>query len=250
MQEQLDLDISNFRGVTIVGDVHGNIESFRKVIRTSMKKKFFIIALGDLIDHGDDSLPVMTEMGSLLLKDRGISIKGNHEFKFQKYLNQLEEGEVKVRLRGGVQKTLKELDALSPEEKESRHKALRWTLDQFPLILNLQNLIIAHAAIDKAYWEEQTINKKVRQAALYGELDRSASYHHPIRIYNWVKYIPNGKTVIVGHACRSELEPIIEENEQGGTAIFLDGGSSKGGSLFSMDFKFDEKWTSIGWKMN
>ena len=80
---------------------------------------------------------------------------------------------------------------------------------------------------------------------MYGETDKTKPFierfgqMYPHRSYAWTGAIPKGKTVIVGHD-RSPFqeEPafdsninniIISENPQGGTVVFTDTGSGKGG---------------------
>ena len=189
-------------------------------------------------------------MGNLISKDRGLSLRGNHENKFQKYLRQLADGDVQVKLKGGVLQTLAELESMTKEKRQSTLTMMEWVFEQCPLVFCSHNLTATHAALEPSFWEDKRMTKAVRNAAMYGQLKREQG-EFPQRIYEWVNNIPAGEIVVVGHQVRSTEEPLIEQNDQGGKAIFLDGGSSKGGNLFSMDFILeDDRYVPAGWKMN
>ena len=61
---------------------------------------------------------------------------------------------------------------------------------------------------------------------MYGETSGVFNNGYPERLYNWVEKIPPRHTVVVGHAVLSVDEPVTKTGA-GGSAIFLDTGSSK-----------------------
>jgi protein phosphatase len=61
---------------------------------------------------------------------------------------------------------------------------------------------------------------------------------YPVRVLDWVDYIPAGLTVYCGHDNRSiDGRPHIAEGKRGGRAVFLDTGAGKGGHLSWIDLK-------------
>ena len=81
---------------------------------------------------------------------------------------------------------------------------------------------------------------------MFGETTGQFVDGYPERIYNWVDRIPPRKTVVVGHDVRQTNEPLVVKGTEGGTAVFLDTGSSKdtidkpGGHLSWMDLSIDD----------
>ena len=98
------------------------------------------------------------------------------------------------------------------------------------------NTLFTHAAATVGLWTNTSHrpNGEHGQLAYFGQVDREAPTRadgYPNRVYGWIDDIPSGKTVVVGHDIRSTSEPLVVENSNGGRAIFLDTGSSKGGKL-------------------
>ena len=62
---------------------------------------------------------------------------------------------------------------------------------------------------------------------MYGETSGVFKNGYPERLYNWVDRIPPRHRVVVGHAVLSVDAPVEKKGDEGGSAIFLDTGSSK-----------------------
>jgi predicted MPP superfamily phosphohydrolase len=74
--------ISDVRVVYTVGDLHGDYESFKKVLKEfeRSEKGSLLLFLGDYADRGIKGVEIITELNGLL-EDRKdiIALKGNHE---------------------------------------------------------------------------------------------------------------------------------------------------------------------------
>lgn len=74
--------IGDVRVVYIVGDLHGDLESFKKILEEFERsgKGSLLLFLGDYADRGIKGVEIITELNSLL-EDRKdlVALKGNHE---------------------------------------------------------------------------------------------------------------------------------------------------------------------------
>ena len=75
------LDPKNFERLLVVGDLHGDFESFEKVCQYFDPSKDLLIFLGDYADRGPKGVEVVEGVDKLLKKYEGrvIALKGNHE---------------------------------------------------------------------------------------------------------------------------------------------------------------------------
>lgn len=70
------------RYVYVAGDLHGDYDSFREIMRIHNKpvKDSLLLFLGDYADRGSQGVEIITELNSLLDKrDEIVALKGNHE---------------------------------------------------------------------------------------------------------------------------------------------------------------------------
>ncbi len=75
-----DLDPSD--EIIVIGDLHGNLESFAKIIEIINKHEpKFVVSLGDIVDRGPCQLECLITMLSLkiLYPKECFIIRGNHE---------------------------------------------------------------------------------------------------------------------------------------------------------------------------
>ncbi len=73
---------SSNRYVYVAGDLHGDYDSFSKIMRMHNKpaKDSMLLFLGDYADRGPQGVEIITELNSLLHKrDDVVALKGNHE---------------------------------------------------------------------------------------------------------------------------------------------------------------------------
>lgn len=238
----------NFNGISVSGDVHGCILSLRQAIKWAYMRNNFIVLLGDIIDYGYDSLECIHEVYQMIISGNGVCVLGNHEVKFQKWLQQYKENDIKVKLSPGNKITINSYHNLSEDEKLILE-------NRFNTIMNLSRnhwifgkSLFTHGAATKEMWNNylSRLSGKNKSYALYGEISRDIPKKddgYPNRIYTWVDDIPENHYVFVGHDIRDINKPLIHINEQNGKAVFMDCGSGKGGSLFSADLIYNENDT-------
>ena len=77
--------------IIIVGDIHGCIEELNELMhKINLQPSDALYFIGDLIDRGPDSVAVVKKCYSLSLEYNVKLILGNHEEKFLRYLQHLE----------------------------------------------------------------------------------------------------------------------------------------------------------------
>ncbi len=73
--------------IFVIGDIHGELEKLKKLIRILQYKKCTsLIFVGDYIDKGDFSKDVIIYLLELSKEIKCIFIKGNHDYMFLKAL--------------------------------------------------------------------------------------------------------------------------------------------------------------------
>lgn len=233
--------ISDFDGVIVVGDIHGNWPEFEIVLERAKNENLFLVSLGDVMDYGFDNIKCFNELNHLIRTGRAKMLIGNHEFKLFKYINQSRESNVRIRRQGGILTTIENMDKLTPSELTQFEDNYLETYDNSSFVMKCGDYYFAHGALDPRFWDQHKFAKATRSMAMFGQVDNKATPRedgYPVRRYDWVNSIPAGKTVIVGHDIRSKSAPLTQQGNLGGTAIFLDTGSSKGGQLSSIKLTF------------
>ena len=73
--------LSEIDQIIIVGDLHGDYESFRRVRNLFNPKQDYVIFLGDYADRGPKGIEVIEGIKELVKKypAKVIALKGNHE---------------------------------------------------------------------------------------------------------------------------------------------------------------------------
>ncbi|MBX5472714.1 MAG: metallophosphoesterase [Acetobacteraceae bacterium] len=214
----------------IVGDVHSDYAGFARAAETDR----FLIQLGDLTDHGPDSLGVLRLMFRLIEERRGMFLLGNHDLKLAQALS----GRA-VKISPELERTLAALDA------ETARRAV-FEIARAPAWLRWKNAVFVHAAFHTAMLDAppELPNpvasgrvSKVLGRALYAEPTGNIRPDgFPERSLRWVDRIPAGITVYCGHDRLSRNgRPFIKNGRAGGTAVFLDTGAGKGGHLAWID---------------
>jgi hypothetical protein len=232
-----------YHGVTVVADIHGMINPLRNAVSWARGRNHFLLLLGDLIDYGIDTLEVVEEVYQLVTRGEAEVLMGNHERKIFKYLTQIEQkGSSHVKLSEGNRVTINRIECLSKFDHE------RW-VSRFKALVNMMrnhrvanNFIFAHGAVLPEMWNMtgSRLPNEFESVTLFGEVDESQkrSDGFPNRVYNWVDLLKPNQTAIVGHDIRSDFKPLVQDNANGGQAIFLDTGCGKGGHLSTLDIRF------------
>lgn len=235
---QADLAARGFRGLRIVGDVHGDASAFEHAVAGAEAERLFVLQLGDLTDHGPDSPAVLRQMFGLLDAGAGRFLLGNHDHKLRRALT----GQ-RVRMTAeGLGRTLAQL-AEAPDGAALKARAIA-EIAAAPAWLRLGTSLFVHAG-----WHPRMLREAsppdagarkpdpVLSRALFGQVTgRMMADGFPERLHDWVDRIPAGFTLYCGHERRStDGRPYVQPGEAGGRAIFLDTGAGKGGHLSWID---------------
>lgn len=239
VDNSLDYLSSRYKGITVIGDVHGMYQSLLTTVEWAKDRNHFVLSLGDIIDYGHGSLETADEVYRMVMRGSGKMIIGNHERKIARWIDQNDRGRSMMRLSDGNRVTTQALHKAGSVVRDRWCSRFRGLVNQSTMSLTIGDFTFTHAAAHPSIWTgEEVDSRTVENFSLFGEYEPNIDGEKPQRTYNWVSNIPKGKTVIVGHDTRSTLRPVIETNEQGGQAIFLDTGSGKGGTLSSVDLRF------------
>lgn len=233
----------HYNGVMAIGDVHGMSESLKSAIEWASLRNLFMIFLGDIIDYGPKPFECIDMVYDIVTRGRGVVSIGNHERKIFRWMQQFEEGNINLTLSDGNKVTTTAFENLSNDDYlkySSRFKSLyhisrhHWILDNFMFVHGGAEPEMFDLDYEKLYGKFETI-------ALFGEIcETTDKLKMPERSYSWVDRIPKDKIVVVGHDIRNTFKPLEVKGKNGGTAIFLDTGSGKGGSLTSFDIIFTD----------
>ncbi|MBR0559319.1 metallophosphoesterase [Neokomagataea anthophila] len=217
-------------GIRVVGDVHGDLNAFQHAARTDR----FVLQLGDLVDHGPDSVGVMELMLDLLEQQRGLFILGNHDRKLGRAL----EGR-RLRRDPPLEDTLQ---AFSRPENATLREQTYTAIAAAPAWIRFGRSLFVHGGFHTAMLMEPPPPglgdmSAPLSRALFGETTgRLQPDGYPERRLTWINRIPAGMTVYVGHDRRStDGRPWHRTGRLGGTAIFTDLGAGKGGHLAWID---------------
>lgn len=240
-----------FRGITVAGDIHGNLESLKNTMDWAQSRNCLLLQLGDLVDYGPKPLECITTMYDKVTRGLAIMVIGNHEKKIEKWINyqKLLRTQSPILknppcLSEGNMVTVNQIQSLSDDDRKKFEST-------FSALMNLArnhwiigNFLFTHGACDPDMWKMtgSRLSSRLENLALYGEVEHGSKKEngYPVRKYNWVDKISKGKTVIVGHDIRSTGKPKVVTGVKGGDAIFMDTGSSKGGHLSTADIVFSQ----------
>ncbi|WP_439580125.1 metallophosphoesterase [Elioraea sp.] len=231
----------HFAGLRVVGDVHGEAGPFRDAIAGAEAAHLFVVQLGDLTDHGPDAPGVLTAMFGLMDRNAGLFLLGNHDHKLRRALL----GQPVKLGAGGLGATLEQLDRL-PDRAALAARAIS-AIACAPVWLHWRDALFVHGGFHTGMLNEPSpaeagarrpdglVSRALFGQTLTGQLTESG---YPVRVLDWVDYIPAGLTVYCGHDNRSvDGRPHIAEGKRGGRAVFLDTGAGKGGHLSWIDLK-------------
>ena len=222
----------------VIGDIHNNYKGLVDAYLYAKEHSLELISTGDIVDYGHDARNTILFASYLAQTKKAQFVEGNHDNKISRYIKG---NDVKYYARA-MEDTVSSINDV-PFVKESFCKLY----ERMHRYIQLSNTVITHGGIAKEFWMGDVDSNKVKNAFLYGETDESKGtielkgQQYPMRVYEWTNHIPAGKTVIVGHD-RSPFvvvpdlnnnisDVVVKTNDLGGTVIFLDTGSGKGGFL-------------------
>lgn len=232
---------AGFAGIRVIGDVHGEAGPFRDAIAGAETARLFVLQLGDLTDHGPDAPGVLAAMFGLMDRGAGLFLLGNHDHKLRRALL----GQTVKAEPGGLDATLKQLER-HPERMALAERAIA-AIARAPAWLRWRDALFVHGAFHTGMLTDPAppaagarrpdglVSRALFGQTLKGELTEAG---YPVRVLDWVDYIPDGLTVYCGHDNRSpDGRPHIAEGRRGGRAVFLDTGAGKGGHLSWIDLR-------------
>lgn len=231
--------VKDFDRVMVVGDIHGNYEDAVALSNQADSNNAFTIYLGDVIDYGDRNLDAFNLVYNRVMSGHALMVWGNHERKLDTWIRAEFGKGYRGKVGHGMNKTLSEIAALA----DNKVFAAKWraleTISRQHYVLD--DLLFTHGAATAEMWniDSHRLNGVHGQLAFFGQVHDTEPFRedgYPNRVYNWTDWIAAGKTVVVGHDIRSTEDPVVVKNNNGGTAIFLDTGSGKGGKLSHIVF--------------
>lgn len=224
-----DIEIRGFDGIGIISDVHGMAKDFSRTINDARRRNLFPVQIGNLINYGEDSISTVDQMYQLITQGNGAMLIGDCETNLERWINQWRENNIRMDIDPGLEETIEQLKALPIWRQEL-------FVNRFTAIMNHsrhhivfsngeRTTMIVHAACSEKMWNNATnrFTGFEENRATLGEFDRKTFENR----WNWIKEIPAGHDVYVGHNNLSTKKPIIKTNDQGGRAIFVDTGSTK-----------------------
>ena len=234
--------ISNgFRGITVIGDVHGNLPALKSAVAWATGRNQFVWFLGDVIDYGNEPLAAFDLVHGMVMGGTAAMVIGNHERKIARWAQHHEDGDRRAfRLSEGNQVTAAALNALDAGARQAWLGRFRAVLGRVSLLVRMGNVSLVHGAMHPDVWSGRDNPRDIENYALYGEPDMRPGTAFR-QGHSWVDSVPPGETVFVGHDVRSTMAPIAVTGALGGKVVFLDTGSGKGGPLATADLRFAGK---------
>lgn len=236
-----------YQGVTVIADIHGNLNACLNSVSWAKSRNHFILFLGDILDYGINTLEVVDEVYKLVTRGEAEILMGNHERKIYRYLLTSDKQAFKAKLSEGNKVTVRRIENLSKFDYDrwvSRFKALVGMMRNHR---NAENFSFAHCAVvdEMRSTNSKRLTGKYEDISMFGEMRFTEQNKDSHRSYAWVDNIPADHYCIVGHDVRSNFEPLTQVGKLGGTAIFLDTGCGKGGHLSTVDIRFYKEITKV-----
>lgn len=173
----------------VVGDIQGCFTEFQELLAITAPDK--IVAVGDLVDRGPDSLAVLNFFRTSAISQ---SVMGNHEWK---HIHSYESG---VNTSSAVEMVRTQIG------KQSYADTIQY-MRTLPSFLELAEAIVVHA-----FWEPGVPLKKQRQDVLVG-VSTGESYMREICTRPWWELYDGEKPLIVGHHDYSKCGvPLVHQN--------------------------------------
>jgi protein phosphatase len=225
-----DFTSRDWQGITVIGDVHGEIEPLEQALAWAKSRHHLAWFLGDVVDYGAQTLAAMVRVYDAVMAGEAVMMLANHERKIARLLNNENNN---LRMSEGNRVTIDAYDALGVRERMQWAGRFRALLAHSATVRTVGDLTLMHAAAHPSLWT-QPDPQAIEQFALYGEAEHSSGHYR--RSHRWVDQVPEGQTVIVGHNILFQF-PMVVRAARGGRVIFLDTGCGKGGHLSSADFR-------------
>jgi len=143
--------------VFVISDIHGRFKMLEKLLTKWKRDEQRLIFLGDYINRGEDSLPVLQLIKQLVDERHAIALKGNHEAMFLEWM-QVPERRTQMFINIGGIATIQSLKTFVLERdstieqlvvsiKDEHGHIIDW-LETLPLYYKWGNYFFAHAGIN------------------------------------------------------------------------------------------------------
>lgn len=241
---QLSIEISKkYSGITVIGDIHGQLESAMAAIHWAQVRNNYIVFLGDVIDFGPKSLECASLVYGLVTRGMATFIIGNHERKIYKWLNKINNRSIKIFLSEANKHTIGQIKNLSPKEKKQWEVKFRSLMHIGRTHLVMDNLIFVHASFSYRMMDfknSRILPQDLEKLAMFGDVEEDDENDLNYSLgYDWFKEIPKGYSVFIGHDAKNNFSPHIE-TQTNSQVYFMDTGSGKGGVLSSADLQYSK----------
>ncbi len=216
----------------VIGDVHGCYDALQRLCEALGYDHDFhhpegrvLVFVGDLINRGPESVRVLRLASRLVGQGRARLTLGNHDDALNRWLH----GETVDTGKGGLDKTLLEIEGR--DDKKTLKKAIAALYDQAALywVLDGGALIVAHAGI-----EEGMIGKtdpETRRFILNGDAIGKSPQGKTLR-RDWAADYHGRPFIVYGHTPQ-------ERAEVRGNTVNIDTGAYRGGLLTA--FRWPER---------
>lgn len=180
-----------------IGDVHGCVDSLRKLVdslESKITKDTYLVFLGDYVDRGPESRAVIDYLLQLREEYQCIFIRGNHD---QMMIDAIDNDQWALWMQNGGNETLSSYD-LTIGEKDFPTTHIEF-LRQSRLYWDTPEYLFVHGGVDPGHTIAETLNNV-----------------HDKRSFMWERsHIESGynkweKTVVFGHT--PVKEPLIKDN--------------------------------------
>ena len=229
--------IEDFAGARIIGDVHGEAESFRAAVDEARARDWFVVQIGDLVDRGPDSVGALRLALELRERGTGLFLRANHDDKLRRALRANP-----VRIGAELRRTLDAFEAAA--DHDVLIPRVREALEAAPWWLRMGNHLLVRGAFHPAMLtapgpeaiSPRRVADKCRWLAVYGEGSMSGGGDElPTRTYSWIDTVPADITVVIGHDVIATDCIVARCGALGGRVLFCDTGAGKGGKLSWID---------------
>ena len=212
-----------------IGDIHGNIDQFQKAVDLADKEDLFLVSLGDLTDYGDSNYECINLMFDLLKNGKAAMVRGNHDFKFNKYIIQRAEDNILMSVKHGISHTIAELDALSTDDQDDFMEKFVEIYDMSRFHYVTRDTMFVHAAMSNVFWTIDQMTGKQRARAIFGQVEGTLDNGYPNRVYHWADTVPADNTVYFGHDILDDQRMSVLGTKA--NVFSMDTGSSKTGRI-------------------
>lgn len=213
--------------IFVIGDIHGQITMFKKLLENWNPEEEQLLMIGDLGDRGEDPRACFELAKELVEEHNAICLRGNHEEMLLDFMNNPKNNAAIYEMNGGmvtINSFLKTDHTIHDAYElaaalQSKAPWLKQFIEKLPLKYEWGNILFVHAGVNLRVdnWEKTSDNDFV--------WIREGFYDQPNT---------TGKTIVFGHTVTAMLhenhsDTSIWKTEDG--KIGIDGGAVYGGAL-------------------